>query len=416
MTSNVPAGWSVAPLGDVCQVVSGATPKTGVSEYWGGEITWITPDDLSNDRAQYLSTGRRSLTQAGYNSCSARIFPAGSVMYSSRAPIGYVAIAGAPACTNQGCKTAVPPDYIDSRFLYWYLTWRTPEIQSRASGTTFREISGKRFAETTLAWPKLQEQRRIVDTLEDHLSQLDAADQAVDQAMIKATAWRESVAEALLRATAGQVRPVGNLLLEPMRNGHSARASSNGEGVRTLTLTAVTRRCFEDRFTKLTTADQHRVSDLWLEPDDILVERSNTAELVGTTALYTGPDRWAIFPDLVIRLRPDPSVVTPRFLAAVMSSERCHRWLRERAKGLAGSMPKIDQMTIAQLPVPVPLLVDQEAFVQQLDSADAAHARLQGATRAARLRSTTLRSSILDAAFSGRLVRNGVAGKAKPHV
>ncbi len=192
---RLPSGWQCASLGDICRIVSGATPKTAVTEYWGGDVTWITPDDLSKDRSQTMSSGARSLTRAGYESCSARLFPAGSVVYSSRAPIGYVAIAGKEMCTNQGCKTAVPPDFIYPQYLYHYLRWMTPDIQARASGTTFKEISGKRFAETQLLWPSLSEQQRIVDILEDHLSRLDAAECQLLQVATKTSAW------AKLRAT-----------------------------------------------------------------------------------------------------------------------------------------------------------------------------------------------------------------------
>ena len=172
---TLPPGWRSAPLSESCLVVSGATPKTSEAQYWGGDVEWVTPADMSRDRSQYISGGLRRLTRAGYDSCSTRLVPSGSVVFSSRAPIGYVAITKGPLSTNQGCKTAVPLPGLDPRFLYWQLIWRTPEIASRARGTTFKEISGRAFGETELAWPPLDEQRRIVEILEDHVSRLDAA-------------------------------------------------------------------------------------------------------------------------------------------------------------------------------------------------------------------------------------------------
>ena len=180
--TDLPDGWRRAPLGDLCRVVSGATPKTGVPEYWRGDVAWLTPADMSADRSQVLHGGSRTLTRAGYDSCSAQLVPTGSVVVSSRAPVGYVAIAGSELATNQGCKSAVPPDYIDSHYLYWYLVAARPDLEARASGTTFREISAKEFARTTFRWPPLEEQRRIVEILEDHLSRLDAADDYLDAA------------------------------------------------------------------------------------------------------------------------------------------------------------------------------------------------------------------------------------------
>ncbi|MGH8301538.1 MAG: restriction endonuclease subunit S [Steroidobacteraceae bacterium] len=91
--SELPTGWIEVPIGTVCEVVGGSTPRTAVSDYWDGDIPWLTPDDLSRDHSQYVAGGRRCLTEAGYSSCSTQLIPAGSVLYTSRAPIGYVAIA-----------------------------------------------------------------------------------------------------------------------------------------------------------------------------------------------------------------------------------------------------------------------------------------------------------------------------------
>jgi len=189
-----------------------------------------------------------------------------------------------------------------------------------------------------------------------------------------------------------------------MRNGHSARAARDGEtGIRTLTLTAVTKGVFNDTFTKIATADPSRVSRLWLTHGDILVQRSNTPELVGTTAMYDGPPDWAIFPDLMIRLRVDQAIALPQYLTAVLRSERVHRQLRAKAKGLAGSMPKIDQEAIATTLVPVPSLDRQRELITQLVDIGETCARLTDALAEARLQGAALRRALLDAAFSGRL-------------
>ncbi|WP_291751245.1 restriction endonuclease subunit S, partial [Cellulomonas sp. 73-92] len=181
--TTLPDGWRAEELGSICRVYSGATPKTSVAEYWGNDVPWVTPADLARDRSQALSHGARGLSWSGYRSCAAQLVPRGSVVVSSRAPIGYVAIAGAELATNQGCKTAAPPGYLDSKYLYWYLVHSKPDLEARASGTTFKEISGKEFGRTVLRFPDLDKQRQIVDTLEDHLSRLDAA--ATDLAAVR---------------------------------------------------------------------------------------------------------------------------------------------------------------------------------------------------------------------------------------
>ena len=191
--TDLPQGWREVALGEVAHIVSGATPKTTVAEYWGGGIAWLTPDDLSKNKSKVVSGGARSLTQVGYKSCSTRLVPKGSVLFTSRAPIGYVAIAGAEICTNQGFKSAVPTANLNNEFLYYYLQFATPEIKSRASGTTFLEISAKGFAATPLALPPLAEQERIVEILEEQFSKLDKALEVANQLEARIASERRSL-------------------------------------------------------------------------------------------------------------------------------------------------------------------------------------------------------------------------------
>ena len=189
-------GWLLSTIGEQCEVVAGSTPKSAVGEYWGGDIAWLTPKDLSQDRSQFVEHGERSITKSGYESCSTRLVPAGSVLFTSRAPIGYVAIAANEMCTNQGFKTAVPGSGLQSEFLYWQLQHVTPDIRSRASGTTFPEISGKGFAATEIVVPQLEEQERIVEILEDQLSRLDASLAVADAVEERSAALRRSLLHA----------------------------------------------------------------------------------------------------------------------------------------------------------------------------------------------------------------------------
>ncbi|MFE6762064.1 restriction endonuclease subunit S [Streptomyces sp. NPDC057689] len=195
---------------------------------------------------------------------------------------------------------------------------------------------------------------------------------------------------------------LGDLLREPLRNGHSARSTKEAGGVRTLSLSAVTKDDFSDSNTKITVADPDRVSDLWLEAGDILIQRSNTPELVGTSAIYRGPDGWAIFPDLLIRVRLDLRVDS-QYVALFLRSPRARSHFKSRAKGLAGSMPKIDQAAISGLGIPLPPLAEQHRIVEALEGhlsrLDAAVATAQNA----RKRLVNLRKSVLLDLVPGRV-------------
>lgn len=152
-------------VGDVAQVTGGATPKSDHKEFWGGEVAWLTPKDLSDNPARYTSSGKRFLTKAGLNSCSAKMLPKDAVLLTSRAPIGYVSIASAPLCTNQGFKSLQLDDSQDPLFWYYLLTASTAYLESRANGSTFKEVSGSVVKDLEFDVPPLDEQRRIAGVL-----------------------------------------------------------------------------------------------------------------------------------------------------------------------------------------------------------------------------------------------------------
>src|ERR1035437_1159774 len=122
--------WTRAPLGEIAPVLSGTTPDSGNPAYWAGDHIWVTPTDLGKVNSWIISDSARRISDAGISSCNLPLVPPGSVVMSSRAPIGYLAIAGNALRTNQGCKSFVCSDLIDSEFLFLMLRYRMPEIQA----------------------------------------------------------------------------------------------------------------------------------------------------------------------------------------------------------------------------------------------------------------------------------------------
>ena len=179
---EIPESWKWMSLKSVGAVVSGATPKTSVNEFWNGDINWVTPADLGKNSSKWISHGSRFLSKEGLNSCSAVLMPRGSIVYSSRAPIGHIAIAANELCTNQGCKSFVPKnEYISTEWAYYVLIARTKDIQSRASGTTFKEISGTGMGNTLIPLPPLAEQKRIVAKIEELMPLVEEYGKAYDK-------------------------------------------------------------------------------------------------------------------------------------------------------------------------------------------------------------------------------------------
>lgn len=158
--------WNEFAISAIGDVIGGGTPSTKHNEYYGDEIAWITPKDLSNFNGRYISRGERSISQKGYDNSSAQMMPAGTVLFSSRAPIGYVAIAKNELCTNQGFKSVVPHSEIcDSEFLYYLLCYRKHDIKAIASGTTFMEVSGTALKNFVVHMPDISTQKKIASVL-----------------------------------------------------------------------------------------------------------------------------------------------------------------------------------------------------------------------------------------------------------
>lgn len=156
--------WKVVKLGDVCDIISGSTPKTKEPTFWEGKHFWITPAELKGDK--WVSSTERTLTDEGVKNAHLQILPVGTVLLSSRAPIGKIAITTVPMYCNQGFKNLVCSDLLKNEYLYWYLLYKEEYIKSLGVGATFKEISKTIVASIPIPVPPLPVQARIVDELD----------------------------------------------------------------------------------------------------------------------------------------------------------------------------------------------------------------------------------------------------------
>ena len=177
---EIPKSWEWVRLGEVGAIVGGGTPKTAVKEYWeGGTIPWLTPADLSNYTDKYISRGKRNITPLGLKESSAQLMPKGTVLFSSRAPIGYTVIAQNEISTNQGFKSCIPFIIDMNEYLYYYLIYSAKLINENASGTTFKEVSGTEVSKLILPLPPLAEQKRIVEKVDIIMDMLDELEKTI---------------------------------------------------------------------------------------------------------------------------------------------------------------------------------------------------------------------------------------------
>ena len=161
------SAWPMVKLGEVAKVASGGTPKTSIAEDWDGDVPWVTPKDLSNNKKLWISSGSRSITELGLAKSGATLLPSQTVLWSSRAPIGLVAIASNPIATNQGFKSFIPGNKLDSNYLAHFLIQSRAALQNLGVGATFKEVSAQRAAEIKVPLPPLGEQKWIAEMLSE---------------------------------------------------------------------------------------------------------------------------------------------------------------------------------------------------------------------------------------------------------
>jgi type I restriction enzyme, S subunit len=422
--SDLPVGWVETTLGDVCTVVSGSTPKSAEEAYWSGDISWITPDDLSRHTGKSINVGRRSITQAGLESCSARMVPAGTVLYTSRAPIGYVAIAGHPVCTNQGFKSLVPPAGIRSDYLYWYMHYVTAEVRARASGTTFAEISGKAIKAVPLRLAPFAEQERIVAAIEEQFSRLDAGVAILERVRKNLNRMRAAVLQAAV--TGKLITPTGDRAsLDALLA--SWISMDTKQKVRRLSVPKPTRAIpsswewvpfgdltvsFDGRRVPVQAADRARrrgpyryygaqgvidyVDEFMFDGEYVLVaeDGANLTSRVKSIASVVSGQFWVNNHAHVVQPRTG---ISSKYLALAINADP----LSELVTGTA--QPKLTAAALNGLLVPMPNTVDQERIVEEVDRQFSTIDALASAVVSIHAQSAALRSSILVSAFSGTL-------------
>lgn len=189
----IPDNWELTATKNLFSIIAGGTPDTGDSANFGGSIAWITPADYKTDNV-YIESGKRNLSSKGYNCCSAAIVPAGSIIFSKRAPIGSVAISSVPLCTNQGCLSCVSnKKKVNVKYFYYVMSVLTDAYELLGSGTTFKEISAKNFGIFKLPQPAMDEQKKIVAFLDSKVSAINALISNQEKQIKKLNEYRQAI-------------------------------------------------------------------------------------------------------------------------------------------------------------------------------------------------------------------------------
>lgn len=190
----IPEGWKVGRLDEIADVVGGSTPSKAKPEYYTQKgIAWLTPKDLSNHPAVYTSRGVIDITEEGYNSTSTKLMPKGTILFTSRAPIGYISIAQNDICTNQGFKSLVPKK-AGTCFLYCFLKYVTPEIENKSTGSTFKEASGSLMKSLKVIMPE----QKVFEDFETIVSPLFARIESLEKESSRLSLLRDTLLPRLM--------------------------------------------------------------------------------------------------------------------------------------------------------------------------------------------------------------------------
>lgn len=389
--------WVQTTLGEIAEIVSGATPSTSVKEYWDGDIRWVTPKDLSELDGSEISHTARSISVAGLRSCAASVLPANSVLLSSRAPIGLVAINRVPMATNQGFKSLVPdPRRVDSRFLYWWLKKHRPLLESLGNGATFKEISKKSTAAVPISLPPIEEQRRIAAILDaadalrakrrQALDKLDTLTQSIFVEMFgEPGANPQGFAISPMIDIVDPQRPITYGILKPGENFSG--------GVPYVRVVDMIDGSIDSASLKRTTPEislQYRRS--LLQKGDVLMSiRGHVGRLAMVEEDVAGANITQDTARLAI------TGANPTFILECLRTDSIQRWMSTFTKGAA--VRGINLTDIKRLPIPLPPREMQDRFAQAADEAR----RQRAVHREAASQSGSLCSSLQHHAFRGEL-------------
>jgi type I restriction enzyme S subunit len=383
---DISEDWGIRKVSELFKVETGTTPSTKKKDYWtNGHINWITPTDLSRLEATIrIDKSERKITESALNETSLNLLPKDSIVISTRAPVGYVAVLNERSSFNQGCKGLIPiqPNNVCSTFYCYYFIFQSNSLKKLSGGSTFKELSKESLENFRVPVPPIREQRKIAEIL----STVDQAIQKVGQAIEKTVRLKKGLMQELLTKGIGHKdfknTPIGKLPkkwcirklgeIAEFKNGINFRKSQRGSGG---ILTIDVLNMYGERLSAdlknlyRVNISFNKCSDYFLKKGDILFVRSSLKrEGAGWAALFNGSKEPVIFCGFIIRARLAVQDLIPEFLVYFLRSPI------SRQKVISGSgqvaVTNITQETLKVLNIPVPELDEQQKIAEILSSVD----------------------------------------------
>lgn len=407
MMNKIPKGWEVKKLKDIGKISSGGTPSTSNDNNFGGNIAWITPADLTGYKDKFISKGKRNLSEEGLKNSSAKILPKGTILFSSRAPIGYVAIAQNEISTNQGFKNLTPNESVISEYVYYYLLGSKNLAEQSASGTTFKEISATAFSNLPIPLPPLSEQKAIADKLDDSFAKIENAITNLINAKENLKLYKQSVLKSAFNGdllpntspTHWEVKKLGDF--SEIKGGK--RLPANSKFSKDTTKFAYIRVAdFENMSVNLkdikyiTQEIQDKIKNYTISSDDIYISIAGTIGKVGTIPIELNG----------ANLTENAAKITfnganKKFLVYYLNSNEAQMQIIFFTK--ATTQAKLALYRIKEIKIPLPPLSEQNLIVAEIDRRFAIVDKTLNLIDKSIQNAKNLKQSILKKAFSGEL-------------
>ena len=360
----------MAKLGEVCTIVSGSTPKTSVTSYWDGNIKWITPAELNEDTF-YIMDSVRHITEEGKEKTGLSYLPAGTVILSSRAPIGKTAIAGCKMCCNQGFKNLICSDAIYNEYLYFFLKSKTDYLNSLGRGATFKEISKSIVESIEIPLPEVNQQKEIAEKFKklEQLISLRKQQLAKLDELVKAR-FVEMFGDVLLNSMQWPEKTLENMadIVSGITKGRKT-AEADLQEVPYMAVSNVKDGYIDWTTVKTILATRQEIEQYRLMPDDILMTEGGDPDKVGRGAIIKVPLKNSIHQNHIFRVRLDEQEILPSFFAEYLRHQKAKRYFLGCAKQTTG-IASINMRQLRALPTLVPPLSLQKqfaAFVERVD-------------------------------------------------
>lgn len=362
-------GWTYKKLGEVATVVGGSTPKSNIEEYWGGTHYWVTPADL--DGSKYQGATPRTITDLALQKTNLQLLPIGTVLLSSRAPIGKVAITTVPMYCNQGFKNIVCSNLLLNEFVYWYLFGKVDYLNSLGRGATFKEISKKATEQIPIPVPPIGEQERIVAELdllsgiiEKKKEQLKAYD------LLAQSIFYSMFGDPIDNPKGWEVKKLGEVSTQKLSYGSGASAIQYNGRIRYVRITDIK----EDGELNSDIVSPDTFDEKYLlNEGDILFARSGAT--VGKTFQYKSRYGKCIFAGYLIRMIPNIEIVLPSYIFAYTKSSYYRSFVSKAQNAVA--QPNINAKQYSDLLVPLPPLSLQEEFAEKVEAIERQKALIQ---------------------------------------